>query len=574
MQERQRLLPDGGVEQYLKPRITTDLSDGRDASVNAGVDPLERGAVLPTNQHLGVAAAVVDEAAKAAGMQAGMWAVDLESAYRFCPVQRADWFTQCSIWAFEDGRAGVVVDTRLCFGGAYAPNRFDRITTLLIAAIRREQEQFDGQHPPPPEVVRWAAARGRLQRDGVLPMGSTQTSLSYRHGYIDDLTGCCVNDTITDAAACLASLPKVSRGEATSTGVGGAAVLEGSRVDAHLRIAVRILASMGLQVAEAKTMTGRVIVSLGLLMSLEDGTMACPRSKRKALIQEASELEGHVRGRQPVKRRRVETLVGRLSHISQALPELIPHLAAGYRVAHAPREMVTLDPRSRCGRDFSALMRAVQAIVGSNEGVALAPRKSFPTPSERGVLTTITDASGVDGVGGYAFHSDLPNDVFVMSARWPADIMDAITRCQAKAEQGKTDGERCPMPAAELYGTLALAAAVQGLAPFQAVVAVTDCDPAARVVNSASSASPVMQHLVLAARRTASQWLGVHVRRELNQDADRLSHPQLASGVVARAEAAGLRVTMVDCADIDWEPLRGAISAEAEGWEWRPRHKA
>eukprot|EP00965_Chrysotila_dentata_P042201 1400029-Pleurochrysis_carterae.AAC.1 len=50
------------------------------------------------------------------------YVADAESAYRFCPLQHADCWLQCFVWWGADGRAGVVVDRRLGFGGAYAPN--------------------------------------------------------------------------------------------------------------------------------------------------------------------------------------------------------------------------------------------------------------------------------------------------------------------------------------------------------------------------------------------------------------------------------------------------------------------
>jgi hypothetical protein len=249
-------------------------------------------------------------------------------------------------------------------------------------------------------------------------------------------------------------------------------------------------------------------------------------------------------------------------------------MAAGYSVAHAPRNIVTLSTGRRCGRDFLAMLRAVEAVVGANEGVALAPRRGFPASTEAGTLTTITDASGVDGVGGYAFLADLPGDVFVMSALWPPDVQRAIDRCQARAERSSDRGAKCPMPAAELFGCAAMAAAVATLAPIKAIIAVTDCEPAAKATNAACSTSPVMQAIIRGARATTTQWLGVHVRRELNQDADRLSHPEEADEVIREARAAGLRVTRLADQDVDWAPLRDAIEAAAEGWEWRSTLRA
>eukprot|EP00965_Chrysotila_dentata_P081021 2674301-Pleurochrysis_carterae.AAC.1 len=52
----------------------------------------------------------------------------------------------------------------------------------------------------------------------------------------------------------------------------------------------------------------------------------------------------------------------------------------------------------------------------------------FADIDEEGTMTTTTDASGVDGVGGYAFVADEPGHVWIVSERWPADIQDALNR--------------------------------------------------------------------------------------------------------------------------------------------------
>eukprot|EP00965_Chrysotila_dentata_P045122 1498898-Pleurochrysis_carterae.AAC.2 len=77
--------------------------------------------------------------------------VDDESAYKFCPLQRAEWWLQCFVWWVGDGsRAGIVVDMMwLGFGGAYAPNRFELVSTLVAASIQEAQRKFAAAQPPP-----------------------------------------------------------------------------------------------------------------------------------------------------------------------------------------------------------------------------------------------------------------------------------------------------------------------------------------------------------------------------------------------------------------------------------------
>ena len=101
------------------------------------------------------------------------------------------------------------------------------------------------------------------------------------------------------------------------------------------------------------------------------------------------------------------------------------------------------------------------------------------------------------------------------------------------------------MPAAELFTASVVPLVVSEHVWFDAVYAVGDCQPAVGVVNSVGSTNPQMNLLVQMGRRASRSWLGVHVRRELNLDPDRLSHPCLLPDVVADAREAGLRVVVV-----------------------------
>eukprot|EP00965_Chrysotila_dentata_P066490 2201413-Pleurochrysis_carterae.AAC.1 len=58
---------------------------------------------------------------------------------------------------------------------------------------------------------------------------------------------------------------------------------------------------------------------------------------------------------------------------------------------------------SRAQSEWLELLDAASALLEENEGVPLAPREIFAAANETGFATTTTDASGVDGVGGYTF---------------------------------------------------------------------------------------------------------------------------------------------------------------------------
>ena len=110
-----------------------------------------------------------------------------------------------------------------------------------------------------------------------------------------------------------------------------------------------------------------------------------------------------------------------------------------------------------------------------------------------------------------------------------------------------------------------LAAAAAPLKPHEAVIAVGDCDPAARALDAASSGTPQMDALLVSARQRVKQWLGVAIPREWNLDADRLSHPAQLDAVLADARAAGLLPRVVLAPDECWRTLRAAMRLD-------PRH--
>ena len=108
-----------------------------------------------------------EEAAGETAVRAEAYAIDATSAYRFCPLQRAHRYTQCFLyWRKEigaDGRVqaavGVCVDERMGFGGAYAPNRFERVSLMSAAFIQAAQAEFDEAQPLPPcHIQRCASA--------------------------------------------------------------------------------------------------------------------------------------------------------------------------------------------------------------------------------------------------------------------------------------------------------------------------------------------------------------------------------------------------------------------------------
>ena len=133
------------------------------------------------------------------------------------------------------------------------------------------------------------------------------------------------------------------------------------------------------------------------------------------------------------------------------------------------------------------------------------------------------------------------------------------------------------MPAAQLFAIWAVAEAAvvkarlmtpRGPGPATApvsppVIAICDCEPAVFATNSATSGEPAMRAILAEARRMSPFWLGVHVPREANRDADLLSHPQNLNLLMAAAFALGFRPRHARVPKQCWDTLRSALNIGA-----------
>ena len=581
MQQRTRRLPDGSYEPYLKPRVSTDCSDGAADSVNGGVPPEERDIELPTVQQYGRAVATVDaagttasdEAAGETPTRAEMYIVDATAAYRFCPLNIADLYTQIFVyWVREaDGRLriGFCVDRRLMFGGSYAPNRFERISRLVGAYIQRQQRAFDSLQPPPPCAARWARMRRGRQRAGLLRDALEESEPRSLQVFIDDWMGAALNDPV----ALGPELQRVSIEPAATRSIGGEPSAPHSRARAHACIAMAELRSAGLEPAEDKTLLGDPVVALGIRVSRKRRRLDIPPTKGDAILAEIAVASALADEQPPIARRdAAEQLTGRLCHVSQVSPEIAPALQAGYALAHAPAARhAGATVRMRAGSATHAAWRhmldAATAAIQRNQGVCLAPRRAFPSPDSLGTATAFSDASGDDGVGGYATVPDQPGHVWVVSEVWPPDILAALQRA-ARGERGPA---ALAMPAAELFGMWAIPAAARAHGmPARRVIAIGDCQPAVLRLRSPHGGAAQMRTLAAAAHGDISDWLPVHVRRTFNTVSDDLSHPDRATRVIAAMEASGLTVTRCHIYNAPrcWAAL---LSAAAAGTAATPR---
>ena len=579
MQERSRLVPSesGGeptLELYPKPRVTQDSSNGGDRSVNAGVPDHECWVELPTVQQFGRGIAICDTAGDDA-TRVGSYVVDAQSAYRYCPTQEADLWQQCFLWWDAEGSAGICVDRRTAFGGSFAPNRFERISTMVVAHIRTKQAAFDEAQPPPPAARRWMSERRAAQARGELPNAHVQAMPSHLQVYIDDFMGTALDDPVTEPD----EVRGISIGPEQVRSEGGTAASPSTRVYVHAQLTVAGLRDVGLDAAPHKVVAGDPVIGLGLRIDRAARRIDCPPLKRASMLADLAKQAEAAREALEVDRDRAETLVGRLVNISQILPELKSVLHGGYAITKASWQAggrrrrlrrMRLRTGSSAQTDWLGLLAVAAELLELNVGVALAPELSFPALDELGMDTVTTDASGIDGVGGYLFDANSPGEVWLVSEKWPADIQAALDRA---AETGTvpTGGGSLSMPAAELFGIIAVADAVASERGRRAtaITAIGDCAPAAAALNAATSPTAQMRSILREAGQLTTLWLGVAVPRELNVDADRLSHPtaladgagwRIPAAVVADAEAASLSVRRAHITPEMWEALRRAVA--------------
>ena len=271
-------------------------------------------------------------------------------------------------------------------------------------------------------------------------------------------------------------------------------------------------------------------------------------------------------------------------------PGLRPALHGGYALCHLPNgqahcspgrgvaDLIKLSREGNAFRDWLTLLGVADDLLRFNEGVSLAPRLTAPPRTDPGSATCVTDASGIDGFGGYAFVSGNPNVVFTASEKWPPAALSAL---HATADPDQAELRRrlpdsalpsFPMPAGELFAAVLLPRMLAREISIRTCFAVGDCDPAVRTLASMHSAHPQMRRLVAWAASAKHCWVPAQVPREANMDADRLSHPDMYPQVLASLQEAGLIVHRLFPTEEDWTVLAEVISASKDA-DRRPRGK-
>ena len=491
---------------------------------------------------------------------------DAESAYNYCHVQVAHQWLQCFLWWDAQGRAGTCRDRRLPFGGASSPSQFQQISTQVTAFARKMQCEFDQLHPPPLPARRWTEERREAQRRGTLPGDPAQLHPSYSQVYIDDAGGVALDDPVPTPDV----VTDIHISDEPTRALGGTFPPADSRVLVHAKLLLLAMQMAGLHASPGKVFVGDPIITLGFHVDRSAWRMKVPETKRAAMLADAASLAAEAALHASAARRQALTFVGRLTNISQVLPELKPYLRGGYRATdtgwakragvRAP-DTQQLRAGSLAHTEWQQLLEVADDLLTQNEGIPLAPRRVFPSPRDGAIIST-TDASGDDGFGGYVFlPGGDPSEVWVVSEPWPEWALEARRmNDRTTADKESAHAAEFSVPAAELFASWAVPMAVceasgrpahmisgarvgpNGDATLEPpVIAIGDCQPAVYVIDSATSGEAVMRGILTSARQFSRFWLGVHVPREANRDADGLSHPANVEQIMSAARAAGFQ---------------------------------
>lgn len=580
---------DGTLSYVRKGRITHDLSFGEAAANAHLINPDDARLRLPTVQAHGRAQGTISAMGMPREQRSGTgsgpsstrreriralpWGVDLSSAYQWVVMQFADTWMLGFVWYCRSlGRLQFYIYVCLSFGGRVFVSRFERIGLPHVAYIQQLQGEFLRAQNIPAVLAEGMADRRQLQSEGLLDAEPSQALPTYIQEYIDDIGGTAPDFPVSyDVQWCVEFLKRwapdadpltfwqsIPYGEELTRAFGGEPPAADSCVVAFVRIAIVVLnASLG-SVSVGKTMAGTVVAELGILMDSVAETLSCPVVKRAAMRADCVAFAETARAGQPLDRATTATLVGRAVNMSQIWPSLLPLLHGGYAVANARKaargrasdrpllSKVRLKPGGARAASYLAFLDELLRLLDADASAAMAPSFSFDGPESYRVWVATHDASGNDGVGGYLLSAAAPGHVWLLSHRWPEKILAALAVGALPRAERPDDALMLSTPVAEAAGGWLLCAAASRHSPApppcDGVISIGDCQPAVFVTRRGSAAHPAMRAVAVEQRRVCLQWLGVHVPRELNLDADRLSHPDQLQDIVAEAEEAGFTV--------------------------------
>ena len=519
------------LAEVAKDRVTTDdgLAPVGTRARNQDIDRSEwRDVKLGRPQTLAEAVAI----AKAKGRELGMffsqleaerialWAIDLSDAYRVLVIHYSELWQQMFVWL-----DGVRIDARCVFGAAHMVGFFQRVSSFVLRVAAFRLDVYDDYFAIGAARRAWVAWRAAQ-------IGSGQRS-RFEMIYLDDAAGLLPLPPGMALLAC-------NRRESI--------YVSQSPVQATVRIVAGTFIQAGWGVSWGKVQIGEEIDILGLSVDARGaGKLYCPEDKSRG-TQRDIEAQQKPRGagakpteRQMVSGQQVERLVGRIGYMAQIEPAAGVHMPALYSMERVTRPARPED-RGRRRRPGKLAVWGAGEVQGRYQQalawwkgafqrgleVPLAPELAFPGLHEPGVLAAFTDAASEHGtgVGGFApvWEPGADRATFLyMEERW-----------SPRQQQHFDDGD-VSMPMGELFGGVVfLVALLQEFPRTRAVYWFTDCDAAKAAVNSSSSPSPQMNHLLawLFDRYSHVRLLALHIPGKRNWGADGLSRDGVEGATV------------------------------------------
>ena len=368
-----------------KFRLTSDLSWPHDGmledgsggyvlSINASMDRSKWPSnPLPRAAKTGEAAAIL----KGSGVPVKVWGMDGEAYYRCFGRQRAE------IW--RNGAVmmeGTQLDERCCFGSAADATKCSRASNLIAFAVKRALREVDRKHPTrEPRVLEWLSARAEAAKESGCSEAEAEelfTALHHFSVYIDDGTGCSIDDAVFTAD--------------------GEPVLRGGvqlrRAQLHFETARETLESFGIKSSELKEQPPALQVeSLGLEIDLAEERMRILPLRRLAYARKAEQAAASRR----IERGELASLLGKLLFAASCYPAGRPWLNAAWRLLRCQfrtggEDTVLLTDGARAGlRRWASTLRSELA-----DGVPLA-HGAFPAFGTPGCGAVYADASGLQG---------------------------------------------------------------------------------------------------------------------------------------------------------------------------------
>ena len=259
------------------------------------------------------------EIVAAYGSAAHMTKTDCRNGYRVLPAHPEVYHTQVYFW-----KGKFYTDYAVCFGNTSSAAIYDSVSSAMHYIV---QNKIDAALGLRADGARWATVLH----------------------YLDDFLIVGANGAVTAAAS---------------------------------KILFDTMATLGVPLASEKTETVvQAAEYLGLWIDCRAQTISLPQGKRKALLAELRQLRGHAPASVP--RKRMEPLLGRVTHAHAVLPWSRPHVhALLVAVHHQPHQFGQCKINSAVWADLSHWISVLETAAGRPRPLATRPSRLSAAPGE------------------------------------------------------------------------------------------------------------------------------------------------------------------------------------------------